>query len=61
MEYLIGNKKIVDWGLFAEVEIDQDKSQQIEIVLPQKIQQQIYDIIEANIDKAKAIEAMAKF
>jgi hypothetical protein len=61
MEYLIGNKKIVDWGLFAEVEIDQDKSQQIEIVLPQKIQQQIYDIIEANIDKAKVIEAIAQF
>jgi hypothetical protein len=61
MEYLIGNKKIVDWGLFAEVEIDQDKSQQIEIVLPEKIQQQIYDIIEANIDKAKVIEAMAQF
>ena len=61
MEYLIGNKKIVDWGLFAEVEIDQDKSQQIEIVLPQKIQQQIYDIIESNIDKAKVIEAMAQF
>jgi hypothetical protein len=61
MEYLIGNKKIVDWGLFAEVEIDQDKSQQIEIVLPQKIQQQIFDIIEANIDKAKVIEAIAQF
>jgi len=61
MEYLIGNKKIVDWGLFAEVEIDQDKSQQIEIVLPEKIQQQIYDIIESNIDKAKVIEAMAQF
>tara|TARA_B100001093_G_scaffold422028_1_gene414490 strand:- start:249 stop:434 length:186 start_codon:yes stop_codon:yes gene_type:complete len=61
MEYLIGNKKIVDWGLFAEVEIDQDKSQQIEIVLPEKIQQQIYDIIESNIDKAKVIDAMAQF
>ena len=61
MEYLIGNKKIVDWGLFAEIEIDQDKSQQIEIVLPEKIQQQIYDIIESNIDKAKVIEAMAQF
>ena len=61
MEYLIGNKKIVDWGLFAEVETDQDKSQQIEIVLPEKIQQQIFDIIEANIDKAKVIEAMAQF
>jgi hypothetical protein len=61
MEYLIGNKKIVDWGLFAEVETEQDKSQQIEIVLPQKIQQQIFDIIEANIDKAKVIEAIAQF
>jgi hypothetical protein len=61
MEYLIGNKKIVDWGLFAEVEIDQDKSQQIEIVLPEKIQQQIFDIIESNIDKAKVIQAMAQF
>ena len=61
MEYLIGNKKIVDWGLFAEVEIDKDKSQQIEIVLPEKIQQQIFDIIESNIDKAKVIQAMAQF
>ena len=63
MNYLLGNKNIVNWGVFAEVEdsTDQDLTQAIEIVLPEHIQQKIYDLITNNIDQAKAIEAMAQF
>ncbi len=44
MNYLLGNKNIVDWGVFAEVEdsTDPELTQQIELVLPEHIQQQIY-------------------
>ena len=43
MNYLLGNKNIVDWGVFAEVEdsTDPELTQQIELVLPEHIQQQI--------------------
>lgn len=63
MNYLLGNKNIVNWGVFAEVEdsTDQDLTQAIELVLPEHIQQKIYDLITNNIDQAKAIEAMAQF
>lgn len=63
MNYLIGNKNIVDWGVFAEVEdsTDPELTQQIELVLPDHIQQEIYKLITDNIDQAKAIEAMAQF
>jgi len=63
MNYLLGNKNIVDWGVFAEVEdsTDPELTQQIELVLPEHIQQQIYKLITDNIDQAKAIEAMAQF
>jgi len=63
MNYLLGNKNIVDWGVFAEVEdsTDPELTQQIELVLPEHIQQQIYKLITDNIDHAKAVEAMAQF
>jgi hypothetical protein len=63
MNYLLGNHKIVEWGVFAEVEdsTDPELTQQIELVLPERIQQQIYKLITENIDHAKAIEAMAEF
>jgi hypothetical protein len=63
MNYLLGNHKIVEWGVFAEVEdsTDPELTQQIELVLPERIQQQIYKLITENIDHAKAIEAMAQF
>ena len=55
MNYLIlniGNKNIVDWGVFAEVEdsTDPELTQQIELVLPDHIQQEIYKLITDNID-----------
>ena len=63
MNYLLGNHKIVDWGVFAEVEdsTDTELTQQIELVLPDHIQQEIYKLITDNINQAKAIEAMAQF
>ena len=63
MTYLLGNKEIVDWGVFAEVQdsTDPDLTHQIELVLPEEIQLQIHDLITNNIDKAKAINAMAQF
>ncbi len=63
MTYLLGNKEIVDWGVFAEVQdsTDLDLTHQIELVLPEEIQLQIHDLITNNIDKAKAIDAMAQF
>jgi len=63
MNYLLGNKNIVDWGVFAEVEdsTDPELTQQIELVLPEEIQLQIHDLITNNIDKAKAVNAMAQF
>ena len=63
MNYLLGNKNIVDCGVFAEVEdsTDPELTQQIELVLPEHIQQEIYKLITDNIDQAKAIEAMAQF
>lgn len=63
MNYLLGNQKIVEWGVFAEVEdsTDPDLTQQIELVLPDHIQQEIYKLITDNIDQAKAIETMAQF
>jgi hypothetical protein len=63
MNYLLGNKNIVDWGVFAEVEdsTDPELTQQIELVLPERIQQQIYKLITDNINQAKAVEAMAQF
>ena len=53
----------VYWGVFAEVEdsTDPELTQQIELVLPEHIQQEIYKLITDNIDQAKAIEAMAQF
>ena len=63
MNTYIGNQKIVEWGVFAEVEdsTDPELTQQIELVLPDHIQQEIYKLITDNIDHAKAIEAMAQF
>jgi len=63
MNYLLGNKNIVNWGVFAEVEdsTDTELTQAVELVLPEHIQQKIYDLITNNIDQAKAIEAMAQF
>ena len=63
MNYLLGNHKIVEWGVFAEVEdsTDPELTQQIELVLPEHIQQEIYKLITDIIDQAKAIEAMAQF
>jgi len=63
MTYLLGNKEIVDWGVFAEVQdsTDQDLTHQVELVLPEEIQLQIHDLITNNIDKTKAIDAMAQF
>ena len=63
MNYLLGNKNIVDWGVFAEVEdsTETELTQQIELVLPEHIQQEIYKLITDNINQAKAIEAMAQF
>ena len=63
MNYLLGNHKIVEWGVFAEVEdsTDPELTQQIELVLPDRIQQEIYKLITDNIDQAKAVEAMAQF
>lgn len=63
MNYLLGNHKIVEWGVFAEVEdsTDPELTQQIELVLPDHIQYEIYKLITDNIDQAKAYEAMAQF
>ena len=63
MNTYIGNQKIVEWGVFAEVEdsTDPELTQQIELVLPDHIQQEIYKLITDNIDQAKAVEAMAQF
>ena len=63
MNYLLGNKNIVNWGVFAEVEdsTDPELTQAVELVLPEHIQQKIYDLITTNIDQAKAVEAMAQF
>ena len=63
MNYLLGNQNIVNWGVFAEVEdaTDPELTQAVELVLPEHIQQEIYKLITDNIDRAKAIEAMAQF
>ena len=63
MNYLLGNHKIVEWGVFAEVEdsTDSELTQQIELVLPDHIQQEIYKLITDNIDQTKAVEALAQF
>ena len=63
MNYLLGNKNIVNWGVFAEVEdaTDPELTQAVELVLPEHIQQEIYKLITDNIDQAKAVEAMAQF